>query len=385
MALKVLNITEEGRGGGPLKRIEDVARTLQEQGVETTVLFPNKNAEEFKEALTQSSVPYIETSLHRLTKAKLAFLMYVFTFIPELLKLRKIIKKNNFDIVLCNSSWQIKGILASRFTKAKSIWIQNDSYQTNLVKRLFNFVSKRADAFVFVSNRTKEFYSTINPKILDKPFVIIQSPVDTNKFSPKKEEKKSHSIKDEGINALSVGYINHNKGFDTLIKAIYEVNKKTKEKINFYIAGPAFDSQQEYYNMLLDLQKELQVDNLKFLGMRKDIPFLLNNMDIYICSSDFEASPISVWEALASKLPVVSTDVGDVEDIFVKHKCGLVVPSKNPSKLAEAVLKFIEDENLRKELSLKARDTAIKLFSVDAVARQYRSFYEQVNGNANTD
>ena len=35
MALKVLNITEEGRGGGPLKRIEDIARTLQDQGVET--------------------------------------------------------------------------------------------------------------------------------------------------------------------------------------------------------------------------------------------------------------------------------------------------------------------------------------------------------------
>ena len=381
MPIKVLNITEEGRGGGPLKRIEDVARTLQGQDVETTVLFPNKNAEVFREALNKASVPYIETSMHRLTKAKLPLLMYVLTFIPELIKLIRIIKKNNFDIVLCNSSWQVKGVLASRFTNAKSIWIQNDSYQTKPVKKLFNFVSKRADAFVFVSNRTKEFYSSINPKILDKPFVIIQSPVDTNKFSPKDEKQKSETIKEEGINVLSVGYINHNKGFDTLIRAIHEVNKKTKEKVNFYIAGPAFDSQKEYYDMLLNLQKELRVDNLKFLGMRKDIPFLLNNMDLYICSSDFEASPISVWEALASKLPVVSTDVGDVEDIFVEHKCGIVVPSKNPNQLAQAVLQFIESEELRKEFSIRARDSALKLFSLDSVAKKYGDFYRKVKND----
>jgi len=379
VALKVLNITEEGRGGGPLKRIEDVAHTLLNQDVETTVLFPNKNAEEFRAALMQKSVPYIETSLHRLTKDKIPLLMYVLTFIPEILKLIRIIKKNNFDIVLCNSSWQIKGVLASRFTKAKSIWIQNDSYQASSVKKLFNFVSKRADAFVFVSNLTKEFYASINPKILDKPFVIIQSPVDTNKFSPKVDKQESEYIKEEGINVLSVGYINHNKGFDTLIRAIHEVNKKIKEKINFYIAGPAFDSQQEYYNMLLHLQKELNVNNLKFLGMRKDIPFLLNSMELYVCSSDFEASPISVWEAMASKLAVVSTDVGDVEDIFMQYKCGLVVPSKSPKKLAEGILQIVMDENLRKELSIKARETSVKLFSVDSVASKYRNFYLRVN------
>ena len=378
MAIKVLNITEEGRGGGPLKRIKDVAATLLDQDVETTVLFPNKNSQEFKEALLEAKVPIIETSMHRLTKAKGPLLAYVFSFIPELIKLIRIIKQNDFDIVLCNSSWQIKGVLASKFTKAKSIWIQNDSYQPGAVKRLFRFVSKRADAFVFVSNRTKEFYSSINPKILDKPFVVIQSPVDTDRFSPNKKESSSARSQNE-TNILSVGYINHNKGFDTLIRAIHEVNKQTDQKINFYIAGPAFDSQKEYYEMLLKLQEELKVSNLKFMGMRKDIPFLLNSMDIYVCSSDFEASPISVWEALASELPVVSTDVGDVEDIFTENNCGLVVPSKNPNELAKSILQIINDKELRNQLSKNARSSALALFSVESVAKKYKSFYELVS------
>ncbi len=375
MVIKVLNITEEGRGGGPLKRIRDVAQNLMHQDVETTVLFPNKNAEDFKISLQDASVPFVETSMHRLTKAKVPLLMYVLTFIPEVFKLIRLIRKNEFDIVLSNSSWQIKGVLAAKFTKAKSIWIQNDSYQPSSIKRLFNFVSNRADAFVFVSNRTKEFYASVNPNILDKPYVVIQSPVDTTKFAPKQKQETSDS---DEINILSVGYINHNKGFDTLIKAIHEVNKKTDKKVNFSIAGPAFDSQQDYFNLLLDLQKQLQVDNLEFLGMRKDIPSLLNKTDIYVCSSDFEASPISVWEALASKLPVVSTDVGDVEDIFTEHKCGIVVPSKDPSKLANSVLQLIGNEALRNELAIKARESAVSLFSVNAVAEKYRNFYYQV-------
>lgn len=379
MAIKVLNITEEGRGGGPLKRIKDVAENLMDQEVETTVLFPNEGSETFKQNLIEANIPFIETGMHRLTKAKGPLLAYVFTFIPEIIRLVRIINKNKFDIVLCNSAWQIKGVLAAKFTKAKSIWIQNDSYSSGLVSKLFAFVSKRADSFVFVSNRTKEFYSSVNKKILDKPFVIIQSPVDTNRFSASSIDHFSSPFEEEGTNILSVGYINNNKGFDTLIRAIQEVNKSTTTKVNFYIAGPVFDSQQNYYNMLLDLQKELKVDNLHFLGMRNDIPNLLKTIDIYVCSSDFEASPISVWEALASELPVVSTDVGDVKGILLENNCGLVVPVKDPSQLAESILKYLNDQELQNQLSKNARSTAIKLFSLQSVAKKYKAFYHQVN------
>ncbi len=378
MAIKVLNITEEGRGGGPLKRIKDVAQKLMDQDIETTVLFPNKESDVFKASLEEASIPVIEMSMHRLTKTKGLLLVFLVTFIPEVIRLIQLIRKNKYDIILCNGSWQIKGVLAAKFSNAKSIWIQNDSYQPKIVARLFKFASKRADAFVFVSERTKEFYSSINPQILNKPNVIIQSPVDIERFSPDLRKENTKTLSEDGIKILSVGYINNNKGFDTLIRAIHEINNNTTEKIHFYIAGPVFDNQQDYYDMLKHLQKELGVDNLTFLGMRKDIDILLNEVDIYVCSSDFEASPISVWEALSSALPVVSTNVGDVEKIFTENDCGIVVASKKPKQLSLAVLKLLQDNNLRTRYSKKARETALNLFSLEAVSKEYKKFYELI-------
>lgn len=375
MKLTVLNITEEGRGGGPLKRIIDVASELKDTDINSVALFPKDNSEGFEQELAVAKIPYRKIKLHRLTKEKKSLLAYLFTFIPEIIALKKVIKKSQTDIVLCNGSWQIKGILAAKFAKAKSIWIQNDTQQGTMVRMLFKLVANIPDAYVYVSNRTKEYYEAINPKIKTKPSVVIQSPVNMNKFSPRNGKGL---LPDATFKVLSVGYINSNKGFDTLARAINLVNQKTKMDVQFYIAGPAFDSQQEYYNMLLNIKKENNLDNLHFLGMRKDVDQLLNEVDLYVCSSDFEASPISIWEALASGLPVVSTDVGDVKEIIEQNDCGIVVPCKNPSELAGAILQMLKDSDYLEKCRKNSRETAISNFSMDSTANKYQEFYHQI-------
>lgn len=375
MKLTVLNITEEGRGGGPLKRIVDVASQLKDTDINSVALFPEDNSSGFEQELMEANIPYRKIKLHRLTKEKKSLLAYIFTFIPEVFALKKVIKKSQTDIVLCNGSWQIKGILAAKFAKAKSIWIQNDTQQGSMVRFLFKLVANIPNAYVYVSTRTKEYYEAINPKIKSKPSVVIQSPVNMEKFSPRSNRGLLPKAE---FKILSVGYINPNKGFDTLARAIALVNKKTAVDIQFYIAGPAFDSQQDYYNMLLDIKQQNNIENLHFLGMRKDVDQLLNEVDLYVCSSDFEASPISIWEALASGLPIVSTDVGDVKEIIEENGCGTVVPCKNPKKLAAAVLHMLKDQDYLEKCRLNSRETAISNFSMDSTAANYREFYHQI-------
>ena len=375
MKLTVLNITEEGRGGGPLKRIVDVASQLKDTDIISVALFPKDNSSDFEQELSIENIPYRKIKLHRLTKEKRSLLAYIFTFIPEVFALRKVIKKSKADIVLCNGSWQIKGILAAKFAKAKSIWIQNDTQQGKMVRMMFRLVAKLPNAYVYVSNRTKEYYEAINPKIKSKPSIIIQSPVNMEKFAPR---KGTGLLPTADFKILSVGYINANKGFDTLARATHLVNQDTNINVQFYIAGPAFDSQQEYYNNLLKIKKDKNLNNLHFLGMRKDVDQLLNEANLYVCSSDFEASPISIWEALASGLPVVSTDVGDVKEIIEKYGCGIVVPCKSPSDLANAILHMLKDEDYLEKCRQNTRETAVSNFSMDSTANKYRDFYHQI-------
>src|SRR5258708_26510883 len=76
---------------------------------------------------------------------------------------------------------------------------------------------------------------------------------------------------------------------------------------------------------------EEQVNNLglarqvHFLGLRTDIPDVLGAMDVFVLSSDYEGNPLSVMEAMAAGLPIVSTAAGGVPDLFESGKEGLIV------------------------------------------------------------
>jgi len=183
-------------------------------------------------------------------------------------------------------------------------------------------------------------------------------------------------VKDK-INVLTVGYINPNKGLETLIEAINIVNQSDL-KVQFNIAGPVFKSQDGYMQKLQNLIDKYQIDNIEFLGMRKDVVDLLRSSDLYLCSSDFEASPIAVWEALATGRAVLSTDVGDVKRVFEENGCGIVVPIQDPATMALELIRLAKDVELREALSKKARPTAEKLFSLESTANGYKEFYKKV-------
>lgn len=371
--IKIINITEEARGGGPLKRIHQVADFLKDKGITTEVLFPKDGSEDFYHDLVQSGIEAKRISLTRLTKEKKTLFWYVLSFIPELVRLTTIIKKNNYDLVLCQGSYQIKGILAARFTRAKSIWILNDSQQPKIVQRLFKWASKRSDSFVFVSEKTKEYYASINPKILKKPNTVIQSPIDMDRFTP----GQASLLSKDKVNIMTVGYVNANKGFETLVEAINLVNK---EKLNaqFYVAGPVLKSQEAYMKKLNGLIDRYHIKNLEFLGLRKDIADLLRSTDLYVCCSYFEGSPISVWEALSTGTAILTSDVGDVRKILEQNNCGVVVPIKDHQALAAELIKLISNPKFRADLSSKARTIAESLFSLDACATSYKKFYHEV-------
>ena len=376
--MKILNITEEGRGGGPLKRIAAVAQLLKLQGIETIVAFPAEGSENFQENLRKVGVEFEAIRLHRLTKDTTHLLKYILFFIPEIYSLIRIINKHNIDVVHANGSWQIKGMIAAKFTKAKAVWHLNDMHQPKFVKMIFNVIAKIfADGFIVASDRTRQFYLQDSP-LENIPAMEIQAPVNVEKFNIDPNAIPKDITAYEGLKITTVGYVNPNKGLETYIRMAAKINSAVNKPVHFFVAGTVFDSQQQYYEKLQALCKELNVDNVHFLGYRSDIKDILNVSDIYVCSSDFEASPISIWEAMAMQKAIVSTDVGDVYTIFKQNDCGKVVPVKDYERLAEEVIQLIDNESYRKSLGLKARDVAINKLDLKICTQQHASFYKQM-------
>lgn len=91
--------------------------------------------------------------------------------------------------------------------------------------------------------------------------------------------------------------------------------------------------------------------------------------DVFCLPSWWEAMPMSVLEAMASGLPVVATDVGDVPEMVADGHAGFVVPVKSPEEVAAALRKLLQDPERRRVMGAAARDRVERRYSAESAAR----------------
>jgi glycosyltransferase involved in cell wall biosynthesis len=133
-------------------------------------------------------------------------------------------------------------------------------------------------------------------------------------------------------------------------------------------------------------QLEAQAKNLglarqvHFLGLRTDVPDVLGAMDVFVLSSDYEGNPLSIMEAMASGLPIVSTAVGGVPDLFESGKEGLLVQPRNALGLAKSMVSLLRDREARQSLGTAAARRAREKFDVSTMVQAYETLYESLAG-----
>ena len=119
--------------------------------------------------------------------------------------------------------------------------------------------------------------------------------------------------------------------------------------------------------------EELKLDNrVVFMGNRGDVPQLLSQANAFILSSNSEACPMTVLEALASGLPVVSTDVGGIRELV--GECGILVEPQNEDELFKAMQEIRKPE-IYSVIANKSAIQRASLFKDDVIARQYEEVY----------
>ncbi|MEL6389280.1 MAG: glycosyltransferase [Bacteroidota bacterium] len=365
--IKVLNITEEGRGGGGMRRIRLIARELQPY-LDTIVVAP-KSATQYLSDLRSDHIQYAALPLRPLTKHPFGLLQYLVYFISEVRSLIKLIRLENPDIVHVNGSWQIKGSIAAKATKKPCIWHMNDTYQPRVIEKIFRMMSKNATHMIYASEAAQKYYTDINPALTNLSSRIIQAPVMLDNFL-----RKDESTAQSPLRIINVGYINIHKGLKYLLEMAYLLG----DQVTVHHFGPVLDSQKTYYQSLLDLQQRLGINNFTWHGYNSNLGQILHKYDLYVCSSIREASPMAVWEAMAAGLPILSTEVGDVRRIIDRYKCGLTVTAADSKALAQGVEKIragLRQGAYHPTLSIT---TAKEQFDVASIANQYFDFLTEI-------
>jgi glycosyltransferase involved in cell wall biosynthesis len=178
---------------------------------------------------------------------------------------------------------------------------------------------------------------------------------------------------------------NHRLFLDAAAKIIKD---NSDIKIRFQIIGDG-----ELWQELQEYARKLNISSLvDFLGWQKDLTRIYSDLDIVALTSINEGTPVSLIEAMASGRAVVATDVGGVRGLlgnkiltterqtknFKILERGILVESQDSDAFSAALSYILENNSLRKDITLRARSFAKQRFAKERLLKDIESLYDQI-------
>jgi len=141
-----------------------------------------------------------------------------------------------------------------------------------------------------------------------------------------------------------------------------------------------FHRDQSYVQRLRSLQRNPALLNrVKWLGIRNNVQDFMGAFDLAVVPSIEEPLGLVALEAMAAGTPVVATNTGGLPEIVHPNVTGLLVPRKNPSELARAVIKLAQDAELRQRLGQNGRQFVQENFNPEDLARKVETvLFDQI-------
>ena len=241
------------------------------------------------------------------------------------------------------------------------------SFQYIFLKPIIRRVWRNAAAVIANSQGLKELALKTDRNVKTD---IIYNGVNVEDFSPRDNRENGEIV------LLTVARLIKRKGIDDLIRAVPAIVKAHKN-IKLRIIGEG-----NMENELKALAQKLEVAKyIEFLGYvpHDEIATYYSSSDIFVLPSKNEGMSNTVLEAMASGLPIITTDTGGTRELMDDN--GIIIPSEEPDAIANAVLRVIKDPKIRENMGARSREIAESM-SWKNVAEEYHKIYgEIVNGD----
>ena len=136
-----------------------------------------------------------------------------------------------------------------------------------------------------------------------------------------------------------------------------------------------------------ELRKSLELEcqrlgireKVTFLGWRRDLNRIYADLDVVALSSLNEGTPVSLFEAMAAGKAVVATNVGGVPDVVEDGVSGLLVPPKDSEALADAVIRLLKDDDLRRSLGECGRASVYPRYDLSRLVQDMKDLYMKLS------
>jgi len=261
-------------------------------------------------------------------------------------------------------------VFHSYFGKAKTL----------LFKKIERYLAKRSSGIIAISDIQKKELSEIHKIAPSDKIEVIPLGFDLEQFQENYEEKrqitrKKYHIDQDTVAVSIVGRLTAIKDHHFFIDVIEELHENVKKSIKIFIVGDG-DMKDEIEQRILPLQNK-GVD-ISLTSWVHDIALFNAGMDIMCLTSKNEGTPVSLIEAQASNLPVVSTNVGGVPDIVEQNETGFIIPRSNKREFVSKLLQLVENDEIREKMKTKGWQNVHQKYSYKRLARDMEAYYHRL-------
>lgn len=383
--IKVVRIINRFNIGGPTFNATFLTKFLGDE-FETTLIggVPDEGEKDSHHILNQYGVePIIIPEIQRNLDPKTDFKAYK--------KIKQILKEVQPDIVHTHASKA--GFLGRAAAISLKIPVVVHTFhghvfhsyfgnaKTKLFKSIERYLARKTSGIIAISELQKQELCEVHKIAPKSKTKVIPLGFDLEKFTQNKVQKRTetrthYAIKDDEVAIAIIGRLAPVKDHDYFLDVISEVLKQTPAKLKVFIVGDG--SEKEHIQSRVAEINKTYPKSVVMTSWILNIATFNQGMDIICLTSKNEGTPVSVIEAQASGIPVVSTDVGGVRDILADGKAGYVIKRENIETYIEKLRLLVEDSELREKFSIFGQESVLQKFSYHRLVNDTRKYYKSL-------
>ncbi|MDE6339861.1 MAG: glycosyltransferase family 4 protein, partial [Muribaculaceae bacterium] len=284
-------------------------------------------------------------------------------------RLKKIIKE--YDVVHThNYSPQIFAAISSLGRKVKLVTTEHGGSNRRRSHRWFvpidRWMYKQYDKVICIADKTLNNLTDFIGDGFDN-MTVINNGVDISKFSKAEPSPELESIAPKSKKIMMVAGFRWEKDQDTLIAALTCL----PEDFHLFLVGDGVRRQELE---MLTSDKGLS-SRVHFLGVRSDIPQLLQASDYIVMSSHFEGLSLSSVEGMSVGKPFLASDVDGLREVV--NGAGVLFPHQNPEALANEILKLYNNQELYQTVAAACKERAMN-YDISNMVNGYTEVYRKL-------
>jgi glycosyltransferase involved in cell wall biosynthesis len=283
------------------------------------------------------------------------------------------LEANSYDLVVCNTLTSFWGVAMAGLFHLPVIWHIHESttldqffYHDPVPKGLVESCLAAADRVVFEANATRQLFRHYERR---SNFTTISGSIDVGAIDKFREThsqrslKVKHGIDPDKIVVSLIGTTCPRKGQLVFVQAIELLQTKWPNDIAsicFLMLGAR---ECPYLDLLRAQLETIRKTDTRLVEEHPDVFDFYRLTDIFVCTSFQESFPRVILEAMAFKLPIISTDVFGIPEMVEHEGEGLLIPPGDPSRLAQNIEWLVQAPKPRKELGNKGHARVARLFN----------------------